>query len=60
MEVNKKNYQTQMKAILKKRKDQEREKQLLLEHLEKLDQDIKSSQEEYRGKKEQQAQMMKI
>jgi hypothetical protein len=40
MEVNKKNYQTHMKGILKFRKEQEREKQALTDRIGNLDRDI--------------------
>lgn len=52
MEINKKNYQTHMKGVLKQRKDQEREKQNLLDHISNLDHEIGLANEEYKLKKE--------
>ena len=52
MEVNKKNYQTQMKNMLKRRKDQERDKVALQEQVNALDLEVKGAQEELHKKKE--------
>lgn len=40
MEINKKNYQSHMKGVLRKRKDQERDHQMLQEQLQRLEGDI--------------------
>lgn len=59
MEVNKKNYQTHMKVVLKQRKEQERDKQAMLDHITNLDREIAQAQEEFKEKKEAYHQLQK-